>query len=474
MSEPLYPLRPVVIVDDEKPWLRSLSLLLERSLGITNLRTCQDSRAAMTLIAAESPSLVLLDITMPHVTGEELLEQVLTRFPTVPVIINSGRNQIEIAVRCMKQGAFDYFVKTVEEDRLLAGVRRALERDALQEENRQLKAHMLQGRLDHPEAFAGLVTANPAMRAVCQYVEAIAASPEPVLVTGESGTGKELIARAIHRLTCPDGPWVAVSAAGLDDQVFADTLFGHTRGAFTDAREARAGMIERARLGVLFLDEIGDLGHASQVKLLRLLQEGEYYPLGSDRPSKAQTRFIFATNRDLEAAMAAGSFRPDLYYRLSAHRVHLPPLRERRDDIVPLLSHFLAEAAAAMQKKVPTPPPELAALLARYPFPGNIRELRALVYDAVSRHQRGVLSMSSFARLQASLPAVAGTPAAAPVSADCADGVSFPEPLPTLKEVAELLVDEALRRTDGNQTQAARLLGVTRPALSKRLKNRIL
>ncbi len=466
MNEPLYPLRPVVIIDDEKAWLRSLSLLLERMLGISNLRTCQDSRETMALLEAAPPSLVILDVTMPHVTGEELLGQIQARFPAVPVIIHSGRNQVDIAVRCMKLGAFDYFVKTVEEDRLLSGIRRALERVVLLEENRQLKAHMLQGRLEHPEAFAEIVTGNRSMRAICQYIEAISVSPEPVLVTGESGTGKELVARAIHRLACPDGPWVAVSAAGLDDQVFADTLFGHVRGAFTDARETRAGMVEQARGGVLFLDEIGDLGPASQVKLLRLLQEGEYYPLGCDRPVKAQSRFVFATNRDLEAAMADTSFRSDLYYRLNAHHVHLPPLRERSNDIILLLLHFLEQAALAVRKKVPLLPQELASQLTRYSYPGNVRELRAMVFDAVSRHQEGPLAAGDFPRLAANPPAV---PVA---SVEDTGTLTFPDPLPTLKQISDLLVDEALRRTGGNQTRAARLLGVTRPALGKRLKGR--
>jgi DNA-binding NtrC family response regulator len=469
MSSRAYPDRPVFIIDDERSWLRSLSLLLERTAGINHIKTCQDSRQVMTLLRQEPASLVLLDITMPHVTGEELLQQIREEYPEIPVIINSGRNQVDIAVRCMQNGAFDYFVKTVEEERLVSGVQKALTLNALQEENRELRDHLLQGHLKHPEVFSDMVSESPASQAVCKYVEAIAASPEPVLITGESGVGKELIARAIHRLAAADEPWVAVNAAGLDDQVFADTLFGHIRGAFTDARAARDGMVEKAGRGILFLDEIGDLEMASQVKLLRLLQEKEYYPLGSDSPRKTQARFVMATNQNLEEKMADGSFRKDLYYRLSAHRVHLPPLRERREDLAVLIDHFLNEASTAMDKKKPTPPPELNGLLAHYSFPGNIRELRAMVYDAVSRHQRGVLSLSSFKEVTGETVAA---PMAQVVSNDSSGGVSFPEELPSLKQMSEMLVDEALRRTSGNQTQAARLLGVTRPALSKRLKNR--
>ena len=196
--------------------------------------------------------------------------------------------------------------------------------------------------------FAGIVTRNRRMQALFQYVEAVAHSPEPLLVTGESGVGKELVARAVHDLAGEDEPWVAVNVAGLDDNHFADTLFGHARGAFTGAEQARGGMIDKAGSGTLFLDEIGDLSAASQVKLLRLLQEGEYYPLGSDRPQKLRARIVVATNVDLAASQAAGQFRKDLYYRLCAHHVHIPSLRERREDLPLLLDHFLEQAAQAM------------------------------------------------------------------------------------------------------------------------------
>ncbi len=196
-----------------------------------------------------------------------------------------------------------------------------------------------------------MVTQSPKMLTVFRYIEAIGQSTEPVLISGESGVGKELVAQAVHQLSAPQGPWVAVNVAGLDDQVFSDTLFGHVRGAFTDARENRTGMIEQARHGVLFLDEIGDLGHESQVKLLRLLQENEYLPLGSDLPKKAQTRFVFATNQNLAARVEDGRFRRDLYYRLKTHQVNIPPLRERREDIGPLLNHFLVAAAEAAWQK---------------------------------------------------------------------------------------------------------------------------
>jgi DNA-binding NtrC family response regulator len=229
-------------------------------------------------------------------------------------------------------------------------------------------------------------------------------------------------------------------------------------------------MVEQAAGGVLFLDEIGDLSGASQVKLLRLLQEGEYYPLGSDRPQRLQARLVFATNHDLEREQRTGSFRRDLYYRLHAHRIDLPPLRNRAEDIPLLLDHFLAEAARAMGKNKPTPPPELAVLLQSYGFPGNVRELRGLVFDAVSRHTAGKLSMESFAAAIGSSPPLREDESTAESDEFAGNCFAVCSRLPTLREAGDLLVQEALRRSRGNQSMAARMLGITRPALSKRLK----
>jgi DNA-binding NtrC family response regulator len=261
---------------------------------------------------------------------------------------------------------------------------------------------------------------------------------------------------------------VAVNAAGLDDQVFADTLFGHLRGAYTGAQEARKGMIEEAAGGVLFLDEIGELSSASQIKLLRLLQEGEYFPLGSDQPRKLKARLVFATNLDLEQRQAQGLFRKDLYFRLRSHRINMPPLRERAEDLPIMLARLLQDAAVAMGKKVPTAPPELVTLLSNYPFPGNIRELRAMVYDAVSQHNAGILSLRPF-KEQLQHGDVAG--AACPTAASAGSNLFSGRPLPTIKEVVTELIDEALKRSEGNQSLAARLLGISPPALCKRLKN---
>lgn len=351
MEKNLYPSFGVLLVDDEQPWLRSLSLTLEGPGGITNLLQCSDSREVMAILEQRDIGLILLDLTMPHLSGDELLEQIVAEYPQIRVIILSGMNQLETAVTCMRAGAFDYFVKTVEEERLVDGVRRAIRMIELESENRAIRRRFFHDQLDSPEVFASIVTKSAAMRARFQYLEAVAPSNQPILITGESGVGKELVAQAVHTLSAKGGPLVSVNVAGLDDNVFADTLFGHVRGAFTGAENIRKGMIETAAEGTLFLDEIGDLSSASQVKLLRLLQNGEYYPLGSDQPKQMTARVVVATHADLEAKMAAGEFRRDLYYRLYSHHVHLPPLRDRKEDLPLLLEHFLTEAAFKLGKK---------------------------------------------------------------------------------------------------------------------------
>lgn len=471
MNSTKYPTEPLLLVDDEPAWLRGLSLILKKDAGIDNLIQCEDSRKVMDLLASLKFSLVIIDVNMPFLSGEELLTMIVREYPEVPVIVVSGVNQVEMAVRCMRHGARDYFIKSEETERLIASIQRTLEYRQLQQENLRLKERVLQDRLENPAAFAGIVTCNRRMHALFKYMEAVANSPEPLLITGESGSGKELIARAVHDLRGGEEPWVAVNVAGLDDNVFSDTLFGHGKGAFTGADQARGGMVAEAGSGTLFLDEIGDLSAASQVKLLRLLQEGEYYPLGSDRPRKSRARIVVGTNVDLAEQQVAGAFRKDLYYRLCAHQVHVPPLRERREDLPLLLDHFIEEAARALGKKKPTPPGELPVLLATYPFPGNIRELRAMVFDAVSLSSSGMLSMDSFKRTitAAGKQAVPGSAVPQPGRAG---GVLFFDPLPTLAECVDALVIEALKRAQGNQTLASGLLGISRQGLSKRLKKK--
>lgn len=458
----------LLLVDDEPSWLHGIALTLARA-GITEVMQCSDSRQVMGLLERKKIDLVMLDLTMPYLTGEELLTMIAQEYPDIPVIVLTGLNQVETAVNCMHLGAFDFYVKSVEPERLVLGVKRALRMLETLRENQRMKSSLFQAELQYPEAFAEIITQNEQMRILFHYVEAISRGSHPILICGESGAGKELIARAISRLYNPAAPYVAVNVAGLDDNMFADTLFGHQKGAFTGAEKDRPGMIEQAADGILFLDEIGDLSVSSQVKLLRLLQEGEYFPLGCDRPKRTRARIIVATNRDLEALQTSGEFRKDLYYRLKTHLVLLPPLRDRRDDIPLLLEYFLQLSATELGKKVPTPPPELAVLLATYHFPGNIRELAGMVFDAVSQHQGGKLPMGSFKKAIETSATDCGQSNHPEEQAE-SQRLSFHAQLPTLSEAADLLVAEALKRAQNNQTIAAELLGITRPALSKRLK----
>ncbi len=464
MNSTAYPGFGILLVDDEPAWLRSCSLTLKSCAGINNIVLCQDSREVMAILDKGAIGLVLLDLTMPHLSGEALLKQIGESHPAIMTIVVSGMNQLETAVGCMKLGAFDYIVKTDEEDRLVGGVLRAIRILELHQEFRTMSDRMLSRELQHPQAFLDIVTCDRGMHDIFNYVEAVAPSHQPLLITGESGVGKELIARAVHALSRRAGPLIAVNVAGLDDTVFADTLFGHVRGAYTGADQARPGMIEQAGDGTLFLDEIGDLSIASQVKLLRLLQEGEYFPLGSDRPKRMNARIVVATHSDLASKEAAGAFRRDLYYRLCTHRIHIPPLRERPGDIPLLLDYFLGVAAKSLGKRKPTPPKELAQTLATYPFPGNVRELRGMVHNAVSLHKQRILSMDSF------LKAIGHGRGYQPLPAPSRNPFSSFERLPTFTEAAELLVEEAIARANGVQAIAARLLGISPPALNKRLK----
>ena len=283
MKQATFPSLPVLLVDDEEQFLLSASFTLSAD-GINNVMQCQDSRKVISLLSKQDFSVIALDMNMPHISGWELLPMIARDFPDTPVIIITGVSEIETAVECMKSGASDYIVKPVDDARLVTTIRREIEMKEVQSENALLKQYLLSDKLEHPEAFSTIITKSNAMRSIFQYVEAIARTSMPVLITGETGVGKELIARATHDLSGRIGEFVPLNVAGVDDTLFSDTLFGHRRGAFTGADRDRKGLIEQAEAGTLFLDEIGDLSLESQVKLLRLLQEAKYYPIGSDVP----------------------------------------------------------------------------------------------------------------------------------------------------------------------------------------------
>ncbi|MGH7595195.1 MAG: sigma-54-dependent transcriptional regulator [bacterium] len=467
MNTPIHPEHAVLLIDDEEQFLFSAEITLNAA-GLNHIVKCQDSRQALALLEKGRHAVVVLDLYLPHLSGKELLPLIVEMYPEIPVIVLTAVNEVEAAVECMKAGAFEYIVKPVDDARLVNSIRHALQMQEMKNENDSLKKSLLSEQLRHPEAFAEIITNHAAMRGIFKYIEAIAATPLPVLITGETGVGKELVARAIHNLSRRQGEFVAVNAAGVDDNLFADTLFGHIKGAFTGADKPRRGLIEQAAGGTLFLDEIGDLRIESQVKLLRLLQEGKYYSLGSDMPKMSDARLVAATHQDLAALQSAGQFRKDLYYRLQAHHIHILPLRERLDDIRLLIEYYLEKAARTLNKKKPTAPRELAALLRTYHFPGNIRELEGMIFDAVSRHDGGMLSMSSFKEKISQnsakhLDAIPPNDAAQPL-------ITFPDQLPTIEEAEQMLIDEALRRAGDNQSIAATLLGLSRRALNNRLR----
>jgi len=455
---------PVLLVDDEPAVLSSMAKIL-KSAGIENLHTCGDSREVLPFLQRQEAEVIVLDINMPHLTGDVLLKEIHERYPHIPVIIVTASEDIDMAVGCMKEGAFDYMVKAVEPNRLTSGIQRAVEMRRLARRYSSLRERLLAEKLRSPEHFSPIITRNPRVQAIFRFIESIAPTSETVLITGETGTGKELFAEAIHAASGVPGSLVKVNSAGLDDNVFADTLFGHSRGAYTGADSDRKGLIQQAKTGTLFLDEIGDLSAASQIKLLRLLESREYYPLGSDLPRSTNARFIIATHRALAELVADERFRRDLFFRLQTYEIRIPPLRDRKDDIPLLLDHFHCLAAEKLGKKRLAVPPELLTLLETYDFPGNVRELRSMVFNAVSRQREKMLSLQPFREAMG----YAGEETRPQVAEQ---ELVFPEKLPTLKAVTEGLIEEALSRAKGNQAIAAGLLGITPQALSKRLKRR--
>ena len=447
----------VLLIEDDAIALRVMTAILRNSYRVVPL---SDPRQLAQTLTTHHIDVILLDLNLPHVSGESILPMLAHDHPELPVIVVTGTGDATVAVRLVKQGAFDYLVKPVDPKALQAAVSRAVQfRTANQD---MVEQGTLRETLEKPHIFAKFATASRTMHRIFQYVEAVGQSANPVLITGETGTGKELIAHAIHAASSRKGEFVACNIGGLDDNLFTDTLFGHKKGSFTGAANDRAGLVEKAAGGTLFLDEVGDLPIASQVKLLRLLQEGEYSAVGSDQVEHAAIRVVAATSLDLEARITDGRFRRDLYYRLCGHRIHLPPLRERPEDIPVLIAHFAAQSARALNLSQVKVPPAVLDLVSTYPFPGNVRELQALVHDSVSRARLGTLSIEPYRRLSAQT-GTAGLPP--PV-------LSFPARLPTIEEAVDQLVNEALRRTTNNQAAAARLLNITRQAMSQRLKNR--
>jgi len=454
----------VLIVDDDVGVLKRLERAL-RFEGYRDVVLCERASEAWRALETIRPIAMILDLLMPGEDGYAVLERMRVERPEIPVIVATAIDDLESVVRCMKAGAFDYVPKTAETARLVASLEHATTIGRLLEANKALRDSLLSDDASSTRYFEAIVTQDQKMRDIFRYLRAIAGSDRPILITGESGTGKELFAAAAHAASGRSGELVSVNVAGLDDAMFSDTLFGHRKGAFTGADTDRPGLIERASGGTLFLDEIGDLTLQSQVKLLRLIEQRRYYPLGADMTRSSDALIIAATNKELEKATAEGTFRQDLYYRLETHRVRLPPLRERLGDLPLLVEHFVEKAASGFGKPEPEVPPELYDLLGAYDFPGNVRELESMVHDAVGRAAGRTLSLESF-KARVFKPGAQAAPRRSLASGLFASLSS----LPTLDEASDALIREAMRRAQGNQGVAAGLLGMSRTALNRRLK----
>jgi DNA-binding NtrC family response regulator len=457
----------ILLVDDDAEFLNGARRALI-SHGINNVTTLQDETRLLPMLATGVYSVLLMDWVMPNLSGADILPEVVRQFPNIPVIIITGVGDLENVVNCIKQGAYDYITKPLDTSRLVSIVQNAIKSNELVVRNRMLAGYLMGEPLSTPENFSEIITCSDRMTSVFKLIETLAGSRQPVLITGETGVGKELIAQAIHKCSGLKGKMVTVNVAGLDDTMLGDTLFGHKKGAFTGATESRDGLIEQAKGGTLFLDEIGELCNASQVKLLRLLQQKEYYRLGSDFLHRSDARIITASNSSFQELTDSGKFRTDLYYRISTHTIQIPPLRERPEDIIPLVQHFVKLSAKSMNIPCPVLSKELCNALMSYTFPGNVREMINMVHNAVTSNSSKVLTTSDFRGLSAGVVTRKEIVRKVGNSQFALHGIFHD--FPTIDDVESLLVEEAMVLSEGNKSVAAKLLGVSRPTLQKKLE----
>ena len=437
----------VLVVDDEPNNVTSLEKIFKKEgLRVTG---AHNAREALDHLRKRRVDVVLTDLMMPGITGIELLRAVKEISPDTEVVVMTAFGTVEVAVQAMREGAYDFVEKPLKRLSIVKSVRKAGERRQLLAENRSLRQEL---RLLTERTIVGH---SPALRRVLEVVSQAAPSTATVLVLGESGTGKELIARHVHAKSGRSGPFVAVNCAAIPESILEAELFGHERGAFTGAVARREGRFARAAGGTIFLDEIGELTAAVQVKLLRVLQEGEYEPVGG-RTQRSDVRVVAATNRELKAEVQAGRFREDLYYRLNVIAVTAPPLRTRREDVPLLVDYFLANFSHKNNKPVLNVPSEVMNKLLDYSWPGNVRELENAIERAV------VLSRGDTLQL-ADLPE-----AISQAQPSVVEALTFPIGTP-LDEVEHRLIRETLRHTSGDKALAAQLLGISTRTIYRKL-----
>lgn len=436
----------ILIVDDEANIRRVLSANLKAS-GYEAV-AASSGYEALEKLSEGKFDLVLLDKNMLGMGGIETLKQIKAKDADIIVIVMTAYQSVESAIAAMKEGAYDYITKPFDMDALKNSLKNALEKKRLLEENRALKTKLGQ------KTETNLIAKSKSMLQILELVEQIADSMSNVLIYGETGTGKEVIAKVIHDKSIRRGkPFVKVNCATLPENLLESELFGHVKGAFTDAIKDRIGRVQKAEGGTLFLDEIGELSPTTQVKLLRLAQDREYERLGSSETKKASVRIISATNKDLQKAIASSDFREDLYYRLNVISIKIPPLRERKEEVPDLAYHFLKQYAETKEKSFIQISPEALQLLMDYSWPGNVRELENVIERAIAIGQGDIL-----------------LPQHLPKELRQEPSFGLPKMGTTLKEVEKQLILHTLEQTAGNQTKAAQILGITRQTLINKLK----
>jgi two-component system response regulator HydG len=438
----------VLVVDDERSNVESLEKIFQRE-GMRTL-SASDAKRALELLRTHRVHVLLTDLMMPGTTGLELLRATKQVAPDVEVVLMTAYGSVEAAVNAMRDGAYDFVEKPLKRVSIVKSVRKAAERQRLVAENRSLKDEIK--RLAHRE----IVGSSPALRRVIDVATQAAPSQATVLVLGESGTGKELLARYIHERSARGrGPFVAVNCAAIPETILESELFGHERGAFTGATGKKEGRFARSAGGTLFLDEIGELSPSVQVKLLRVLQEGEYEPLGG-HTTKSDVRVVAATNRDLVTEVSAGRFREDLYYRLNVIAITAPPLRARREDIPLLVDHFLGQYCAKNGRQRLHPTRGVLERLMDYSWPGNVRELQNVVERAVVLSHSDTLGESDLPEHIANAAPGAATPLTFEIGA-------------TLDDIELRVIRETLRHTKGDKSVAAQLLGISTRTIYRKL-----